>query len=41
MITGTIARISGRVIIARDMKGSKMYDVVKVGDEALRGDHPA
>ncbi|MFA5222126.1 MAG: V-type ATP synthase subunit A, partial [Methanoregula sp.] len=38
MITGTIARISGPVIIARDMKGSKMYDVVKVGDEALRGE---
>jgi V/A-type H+/Na+-transporting ATPase subunit A len=38
MITGTILRISGPVIIARDMKGSKMYDVVKVGDEALRGE---
>src|SRR5512133_1818098 len=38
MITGTILRISGPVIIARDMKGSKMYDVVKVGTEALRGE---
>ena len=38
MITGTIMRISGPVIIARGMKGSKMYDVVKVGDEALRGE---
>ena len=38
MITGTISRISGPVIIARDMKGSKMYDVVKVGEEALRGE---
>jgi V/A-type H+/Na+-transporting ATPase subunit A len=38
MITGTILRISGPVIIARGMKGSKMYDVVKVGDEALRGE---
>jgi V/A-type H+-transporting ATPase subunit A len=38
MITGTILRISGPVIIARAMKGSKMYDVVKVGDEALRGE---
>ena len=37
MITGNIARI-WPVIIARDMKGSKMYDVVKVGDEALRGE---
>ncbi|MDP3564008.1 MAG: V-type ATP synthase subunit A, partial [Methanoregula sp.] len=38
MIRGTISRISGPVIIARDMKGSKMYDVVKVGEEALRGE---
>jgi V/A-type H+/Na+-transporting ATPase subunit A len=38
MITGTILRISGPVIIARGMKGSKMYDVVKVGGEALRGE---
>ncbi len=38
MISGTISRISGPVIIARDMNGSKMYDVVKVGDEALRGE---
>ncbi|MFA4825991.1 MAG: V-type ATP synthase subunit A [Methanoregula sp.] len=38
MITGTISRISGPVIIARDMKWSKMYDVVKVGEEALRGE---
>jgi len=38
MITGTISRISGPVIIARGMTGSKMYDVVKVGDEALRGE---
>ena len=38
MITGTIMRISGPVIVARGMKGSKMYDVVKVGDEALRGE---
>ncbi|MFA4877086.1 MAG: V-type ATP synthase subunit A [Methanoregula sp.] len=38
MITGTISRISGPVIIAKGMKGSKMYDVVKVGQEALRGE---
>jgi len=38
MITGTILRISGPVIVARGMKGSKMYDVVKVGGEALRGE---
>ncbi|MEI7856838.1 MAG: V-type ATP synthase subunit A [Methanomicrobiales archaeon] len=38
MIRGTLSRISGPVIIARDMKGSKMYDVVKVGEELLRGE---
>ncbi len=38
MIRGTISRISGPVIIARGMKGSKMYDVVKVGEESLRGE---
>ena len=38
MISGTISRISGPVIIARGMTGSKMYDVVKVGDETLRGE---
>jgi V/A-type H+/Na+-transporting ATPase subunit A len=38
MISGTIVRISGPVIIAAEMKGSKMYDVVKVGGEALRGE---
>jgi V/A-type H+-transporting ATPase subunit A len=38
MITGAIARISGPVIIARQMKGSKMYDVVLVGDDRLRGE---
>jgi len=38
MISGTISRISGPVIIARDMEGSKMYDVVRVGGEALRGE---
>jgi len=38
MISGTISRISGPVIMAKGMKGSKMYDVVKVGAEALRGE---
>jgi len=38
MITGTISRISGPVITSRGMKGSKMYDVVEVGEEALRGE---
>jgi len=38
MITGTISRISGPVIMAKGMKGSRMYDVVKVGAENLRGE---
>jgi V/A-type H+-transporting ATPase subunit A len=38
MVKGTIARISGPVVIADAMRGSKMYDVVKVGEEALSGE---
>ncbi len=38
MITGKIARISGPVITARDMTGSRMYDVVSVGKAALPGE---
>jgi V/A-type H+-transporting ATPase subunit A len=38
MIEGAISRISGPVIVARKMRGSKMYDVVKVGNEELRGE---
>ena len=38
MREGTISRISGPVITARGMNGARMYDVVKVGEEALRGE---
>lgn len=38
MIQGTIARISGPVVIATSMRGSKMYDVVKVGEAELNGE---
>jgi V/A-type H+-transporting ATPase subunit A len=38
MVSGTISRVSGPVIIAKGMKGSRMYDVVNVGTEALRGE---
>ncbi|NLV26279.1 MAG: V-type ATP synthase subunit A [Methanomicrobiales archaeon] len=38
MIQGFIARISGPVVIARSMRGSKMYDVVKVGEAELNGE---
>lgn len=37
-LVGSISRVSGPVIIAEKMRGSKMYDVVKVGDEELRGE---
>ncbi len=38
MLVGTISKVSGPVIVAKKMRGSKMYDVVSVGDEALRGE---
>ena len=34
----TITKIAGPVIIAKGMRGSKMYDVVKVGKERLVGE---
>ncbi len=37
-IVGKIVRISGPVIEADNMRGSKMYDVVRVGDENLIGE---
>jgi V/A-type H+-transporting ATPase subunit A len=38
MIAGVISRISGPVILSDQMRGSKMYDVVKVGNEELNGE---
>jgi V/A-type H+-transporting ATPase subunit A len=38
MIQGKVSRISGPVVIAEGMRGSKMYDVVKVGREELSGE---
>ena len=38
MKEGFISRISGPVVIADAMRGSKMYDVVRVGREALAGE---
>ncbi|MBW2975158.1 V-type ATP synthase subunit A [Candidatus Woesearchaeota archaeon] len=35
---GKIIKIAGPVVTAKDMKGSKMYDVVKVGEEKLVGE---
>jgi len=37
-ITGKISKISGPVVIASQMKGAKMYDIVSVGNEALLGE---
>ncbi len=37
-ITGRIIRISGPVIEADNMRGAKMYDVVRVGEEHLIGE---
>ena len=38
MIEGIISRISGPVVLSDRMRGSKMYDVVKVGNEELNGE---
>ncbi len=38
MLQGSISRISGPVVYAHQMRGSKLYDVVKVGDEELNGE---
>jgi len=38
MIAGAISRISGPVVLSDHMKGSRMYDVVKVGAEELNGE---
>ena len=35
---GKISKIAGPVVVASGMKGSKMYDVVKVGEEKLLGE---
>ncbi|MCX6681458.1 MAG: V-type ATP synthase subunit A [Methanoregula sp.] len=38
MITGGLSRISGPVVHVHHMRGSRMYDVVKVGPEELNGE---
>ncbi|MCD6411114.1 MAG: ATP synthase subunit A [Thermoplasmata archaeon] len=38
MHEGRIVRISGPVVEAKNMRGAKMYDVVRVGDERLIGE---
>lgn len=36
--TGAIMRIAGPVVEAKNMKGARMYDVVRVGEEGLIGE---
>jgi V/A-type H+-transporting ATPase subunit A len=38
MDEGIISRITGPVVHAKNMKGTRMYDVVMVGEEALNGE---
>jgi V/A-type H+/Na+-transporting ATPase subunit A len=38
MIVGAISRISGPVVLSEGMMGSRMYDVVKVGELLLNGE---
>ncbi|HID07995.1 MAG TPA: hypothetical protein EYP10_12710 [Armatimonadetes bacterium] len=38
MVVGKIWRISGPLVIAENMKGAQVYEVVEVGDEALIGE---
>ncbi len=38
MSEGKIIRVSGPLVVAENMKGSRMYDVVKVGEEKLVGE---
>ncbi|GAB4280140.1 MAG: ATP synthase subunit A [Coriobacteriia bacterium] len=38
MIEGTIRKISGPVVLSDGMTGSRMYDVVRVGEEGLMGE---
>ena len=35
---GTIAKISGPTVVARGMKGARMYEVVRVGRTGLMGE---
>jgi len=38
MITGTLTKITGPVVVAEGMTGAKMYDIVRVGAEGLMGE---
>jgi V/A-type H+-transporting ATPase subunit A len=38
MIVGVVSRISGPVVLSERLRGSQMYDVVKVGEQELNGE---
>jgi V/A-type H+-transporting ATPase subunit A len=38
MIVGTISKITGPVVVAENMTGARMYDIVRVGAEGLMGE---
>lgn len=38
MIVGTISKITGPVVVAQEMLGARMYDVVRVGEMGLMGE---
>ena len=38
MIVGTIAKITGPVAVADGMRGARMYDIVRVGEQGLMGE---
>ena len=38
MIVGTIAKITGPVVVADGMTGARMYDIVRVGTQGLMGE---
>jgi V/A-type H+-transporting ATPase subunit A len=35
---GTITKIAGPLVVADNMRGCEMYEVVKIGDEGLMGE---
>ena len=37
-VKGTLSRITGPVVVAKGLKGAKLYDVVRVGEEKLVGE---
>jgi V/A-type H+-transporting ATPase subunit A len=37
-VKGKLARITGPVVVAKDLHGAKLYDVVRVGEEKLVGE---